>query len=93
MNIRKLMYYLLKLGLVLCLAKTALGGDKRGDQRSYYQYPPSKTLEPGTMWSPIITEMSDGSVYKSYYRLPNSTTTPQNSPWNPLISTKVKGAK
>ena len=57
-------------------------------QKSYYQYPPSQTLPPGSIWNPIITE-KDGTTYKSYYQYgPSNETLPPGSLWNPLVTEK-----
>lgn len=76
--------------LIATVTTTVMAGDKKADQKSYYQHTPSQTLQPATIWSPIITERKDGTVYKSYYQLPDSKVTPKGSIWNPLISVPEK---
>lgn len=86
---KKLLALIVVLALVFA-ATMVMADDKKPEAKTYYQYQPSQTLPPGSIWNPIITEKSDGSTYKSYYKLPDSKTTQQGSIWNPLLSTEVK---
>ena len=62
--------------------------DDKPDKVSYYQYPVDKTLQPATIWNPVITEdRTKDRVYKSYYQYNPNPVQPAGSIWNPLITT------
>lgn len=89
---KKLLILILALALAFA-APAVMAGDKKQEAKTYYQHPASQTLQPGTIWNPIISEKKDGTTYKSFYQLPDSKTTPQGSIWNPLISVEDKEGK
>lgn len=58
-------------------------------QKSYFQYPPSKTLKPMSFWNPLLTFEKGKLKSKSYFKYP-TLIFPGGSLFNPIITIKEK---
>jgi hypothetical protein len=91
-QVNKLMILIVAI-FVFATASTVMAGDDKDTTKSYYQFSPNQTLQPATIWNPIITEKKDGTVYKSFYQFTPNPVQPAGSIWNPLITTDERKKK